>query len=75
MHTTTIPALNAGLKRYHIRIRLGRTTASQSCIARTSAQAWNLAFDLSERLLGGQPPQSISVRPGAPTYGIQKVTA
>ena len=71
MPTITIPAAQAGLKRFNIRIVTGGETAIQTALARTSAQAWNIAFDLAERLLGDKPPRSISVKPVAPTYGLQ----
>ena len=62
MHTTT--SLPTGqLKRFNIRIVTGGETAIQTTIARSQAQAWNVAFDLAERLLGDKPPRSISVKP------------
>lgn len=62
MHTVnTLPT--GQLKRFHIRIVTGGETAIQTTIARTQAQAWNVAFDLAERLLGDKPPRSISVKP------------
>ena len=62
MHTTT--SLPTGqLKRFNIRIVTGGETAIQTTIARSSQQAWNIAFDLCERLLGDKPPRSISVKP------------
>lgn len=71
MSTITTPGAKPGLKRYNIRICTGRETALQTTIARTSQQAWNIAFSLCERLLGDQPPRSISVKPASPTYGLQ----
>ncbi len=65
MHTTTIPGTQAGLKRFNIRIVTGGTTAMQTAIARNSQQAWDMAFDLCERLLGDTPPRSVSVKPVA----------
>ena len=75
MSTITIPGTQAGLKRFNIRICTGKATTVQPCIARSNAQAWNLAFDLCERLLGDQPPRSIIVKPSAPAYGLQGVAA
>lgn len=59
------------LKRFEIRICTGSETAIQATITRNSQQAWNVAFDLCERLLGDKPPRSISVKPVAPAYGLQ----
>lgn len=59
--TTSLPT--GQLKRFNIRICAGRETAIQTTIARSQAQAWNVAFDLCERLLGDKPPRSISVKP------------
>lgn len=74
MHTTT--SLPTGqLKRFNIRIVTSGETAIQTTIARSSQQAWNIAFDLCERLLGDAPPRSISIKPVAPTYGLQRVAA
>lgn len=70
MHTPHLPATTTGLKRFNIRICTGRETALQTCIARTQAQAWNMAFALAERLLGERPPRSISVRPVAMRSGL-----
>lgn len=69
MHTTT--SLPTGqLKRFNIRIVTGGETATQTTIARSSQQAWNIAFDLCERLLGDMPPRSISVMPLGVRTGI-----
>lgn len=54
---------NEQLKRFTIRIVTSGETACQTAIARNSQQAWNVAFDLAERLLGDKPPRSISVKP------------
>lgn len=70
MQTTPLPVSSTGLKRFNIRICTGRETALQTCIARTQAQAWNMAFALAERLLGDVPPRTISVRPVAPRFGL-----
>ena len=69
MHTTT--SLPTGqLKRFNIRIVTGGETAIQTTIARSSQQAWNIAFDLCERLLGDKPPRSISVKPASVGSGL-----
>jgi hypothetical protein len=47
----------------------------QTAIARNSQQAWNMAFDLCERLLGDTPPRSVSVKPVAPAYGLRGLAA
>ncbi len=73
MPIITTTGTQAGLKRFNIRIVTGGETAIQTALARTSAQAWNIAFDLAERLLGDKPPRSISVKPMAPTYGLRVV--
>lgn len=74
MHVTT--SLPTGqLKRFHIRIVTGGETAIQTTIARTQAQAWNVAFDLAERLLGDKPPRSISVKPMAVRSGLYLASA
>mgnify|MGYP006921321868 CR=1 FL=1 len=70
MPTITIPGTQAGLKRFNIRIVTGGETAIQTALARTSAQAWNIAFDLAERLLGDKPPRSISVKPAQVRSGL-----
>jgi iron-sulfur cluster repair protein YtfE (RIC family) len=75
MSTITTPGAKPGLKRYNIRICTGGTTAMQTAIARNSQQAWNMAFDLCERLLGDKPPRSVSVKPVTPAYGLQEVAA
>ena len=62
MSTITTPGTKPGLKRFQIRICTGGETAIQTAVARTSGQAWNMAFDLAERLLGDQPPRKISVK-------------
>lgn len=63
MQTTTISPAGGQLKRFNIRIVTGGETAVQTTIARSNEQAWNIAFDLCERLLGDKPPRSISVKP------------
>lgn len=64
MQTPTTGTLPAGrLKRFNIRICTGRETAIQTALARSNAQAWNIAFSLAESLLGDVPPRSISVKP------------
>ena len=68
MHTTTLPT--GQLKRFNIRIVTGGETAIQTAIARNSQQAWNVAFDLCERLLGDKPPRSISVKPASVGSGL-----
>lgn len=69
MHTTT--SLPTGqLKRFNIRIVTSGDTAIQTTIARSSQQAWNIAFDLCERLLGDVPPRSISVKPAGVRSGF-----
>jgi hypothetical protein len=75
MQTTINPVNQLRLKRFHIRICTGGETAMQTALARSNAQAWNIAFSLCERLLGDQPPRSISVKPAAPAYGLQGVPA
>lgn len=68
MQTTTLPT--GQLKRFNIRIVTGGETATQTTIARTQAQAWNVAFDLAERLLGDKPPRRISVTPAPVRSGL-----
>lgn len=69
MHTTTnLPT--GQLKRFNIRIVTSGETAIQTTIARNSQQAWNVAFDMAERLLGDKPPRSISVMPVGVRTGI-----
>jgi iron-sulfur cluster repair protein YtfE (RIC family) len=75
MSTITTPGAKPGLKRYNIRICTGGTTALQTAIASNSQQAWALAFDLCERLLGDTPPHSVSVKPVAPAYGLRGLAA
>jgi hypothetical protein len=70
MPTITIPGTQAGLKRFNIRIVTGGETAIQTALVRTSQQAWSIAFDLAERLLGDKPPRSISVKPVAAHQGL-----
>lgn len=74
MHTTT--SLPTGqLKRFNIRIVTGGETAIQTTLARNQAQAWNVAFNLAERLLGDKPPRSISVKPVALRSGLYLASA
>jgi iron-sulfur cluster repair protein YtfE (RIC family) len=75
MSTITTPGAKPGLKRYNIRICTGGTTAMQTAIARNSAQAWNIAFGLCERLLGDTPPRSVSVKPVGTAYGLRGLAA
>jgi hypothetical protein len=70
MPTITIPGTQAGLKRFNIRIVTNGETALQTAIASNSQQAWSIAFDLAERLLGDKPPRSISVKPVAAHQGL-----
>lgn len=66
--TTSLPT--GQLKRFNIRIVTGGETAIKTAIARSNEQAWNIAFDLCERLLGDTPPRSISVKPVGVSSGL-----
>lgn len=68
MHKQTQPT--GQLKRFNIRIVTAGETAIQTTIARSQAQAWNVAFSLCERLLGDTPPRSISVKPVGVRQGV-----
>lgn len=62
MRLITHPPLGQ-LQRFNIRIVTGKETAIQTTLARSSQQAWSIAFDTAARLLGDTPPRSISVKP------------
>jgi hypothetical protein len=56
-------AAPAAMQHFRIRIRTASETALQDCLVRNDDQAWDLAFNLCESLLGDLPPKCISVRP------------